>query len=409
MAKRWIFLCTIFVSVAADDSLSDFSNNLASDLGPLLILFGDSMTKQYLSESTSFLDYFIFALAPIGIITAIVSAIRVTGHLSLRAFIGRSQEGDGQVEAELCTSTSRDVCELFNRGGITRVLGRPSILELVHVPRCTDTDTAGLFLSRTYFEKCQDNPDWEEIDCFRSRLLTLASSFAPHPNLSLNVGIVQRPRWVFLAVVATGFILQAGVLALAGTGVWILDWHLNRGGSASRNYAPAMFIAGTLLMSAGMWGCAALIGQSTLELRFRRKSADPSHRPRLIWLQPGPQVIGDQSFDPFACLENTKDDPLQVWTSSMKDLDEKFEVYTFFAVSAVLIGYIMHFIGLRGMKAWVSLAQLGITVLMTILRGCLRMQRLGRDANKLLKMPDMVSGHELDWLSFEIGQPNSYW
>jgi hypothetical protein len=93
----------------------------------------------------------------------------------------------------------------------------------------------------------------------------------------------------------------------------------------------------------------------------------------------------------------------------MKDLDEKFEVYTFFAVSAVLIGYIMHFIGLRGMKAWVSLAQLGITVLMTILRGCLRMQRLGRDANKLLKMPDMVSGHELDWLSFEIGQPNSCW
>jgi hypothetical protein len=79
------------------------------------------MTRQYLSESTTFLDYFIFAMAPIGILTAIVSAIRVCGNPSLRAFIGRSQEGNGVVEAELCTSTSRDVCELFNKGGITRV------------------------------------------------------------------------------------------------------------------------------------------------------------------------------------------------------------------------------------------------------------------------------------------------
>lgn len=120
------------VALAADD-LTDFSNNLATDIAPLLVLFGESMTRQYLGESTSFLDYFIFAMAPIGLLTAVVSAIRVCGHSSLRAFIGRSQEGDGVVEAELCTSTSRDVCELFNRGGITRVLGRPNILELVYL------------------------------------------------------------------------------------------------------------------------------------------------------------------------------------------------------------------------------------------------------------------------------------
>jgi len=62
----------------------------------------------------------------------------------------------------------------------------------------------------------------------------------------------------------------------------------------------------------------------------------------------------------------------------------------------------MQFIGLRGMKAWVSLAQLGITLIMSILRGCLRMQRLGRNDNMLLTTPDMVAGYELDWLSFEI-------
>jgi hypothetical protein len=153
MARRWIFiLCALgFLGVNAADDLSDFSNNLATDIGPLLVLVGESMTKQYLSESTSFLDYFIFAMAPIGIITAIVSTIRVCGHSSLRAFIGRSQEGDGVVEAELCTSTSRDVCELFNKGGITRVLGRPSILELVYLP-----EDGLLHLFRNYL-KSQDD------------------------------------------------------------------------------------------------------------------------------------------------------------------------------------------------------------------------------------------------------------
>ena len=120
MARQWLFIIFALafdgVSAAddADDDLSDFSNNLATDIGPLIVLFGEYMTRQYLSESTRFRDYFIFAMGPIGILTAMVSAIRVCGHSSLRAFVGRGQEGDGIVEAELCTSTSRDVCELFN-------------------------------------------------------------------------------------------------------------------------------------------------------------------------------------------------------------------------------------------------------------------------------------------------------
>lgn len=396
----------------ADDGLGDFSNDLASDIGPLLVLFGESMTRQYLSESTSFLDYFIFAMAPIGIITAVVSAIRVCGHSSLRAFIGRSQEGDGVVEAELCTSTSRDVCELFNRGGITRVLGRPSILELVYVPRKgkeTWDSSAGespLYLFRHYLEKRMDpgTSEWDREGMYFGRG---AGSFAQNPNLSLNVGIKKQDDWVFYGVAALGFFLQSGVLVLAGVGVWFLGWNLNEASSASRDYAPVMFITGTVLMCAGMWSCAALIGQTTYELRYKRTgSLSPSKRTRLIWLQPGPQVIGDQSFDPFAYFEKTDKDRLEVWTSSRKDFVD-FELYTFLAVVAVLVGYIMQFIGLRGMKAWVSLSQLAITVIMSVLRGCLRMQRLSRNDNKLDAMPDMVAGHELDWLSFEIARGGS--
>lgn len=332
-------------------------------------------------------------MAPIGILTAIISTIRVCGYSSLRTFIGRSQEG-GVIEAELCTSTSRDVCELFNRGGITRVLGQPRILELVYTPSHGGLgkqslgpvkDNIRLDLSRNCLEKVyseQEESGWKsECSIFerRSTRDRLTPSFAPNPNISLNAGIIKRPRWVFVAIAVIGLILQAGLLALAGVGVWVLHWNLDEGGdSLSRDYAPVMFITGTVLMCGGMWSCAFLIGQTTREYCFRRIFQEPSQQSRL------PQRIGDQSFDPFAFCEDTERDPLQVWMSSQKDFNEKkFESYTFFAVSAVLVGYIMQFIGLRGIKAWVSLAQLGITLTMRIIRGCLRMQRLDRNANKL--------------------------
>ncbi|KAF1972467.1 hypothetical protein BU23DRAFT_467694 [Bimuria novae-zelandiae CBS 107.79] len=68
----------------------NFSNNLATGLTPLISLFGESPTKQYLSECLNLIDILIFAIAPLGILTAVVSAIRVCGTPSLRAFIGRA-------------------------------------------------------------------------------------------------------------------------------------------------------------------------------------------------------------------------------------------------------------------------------------------------------------------------------
>ncbi|KAK5993521.1 hypothetical protein PT974_06953 [Cladobotryum mycophilum] len=306
-----------FAKVNATD-LNDFTNDLATNVGPLLALFGESMTKQYLSESTSFLDYFIFAMAPIGILTIMVSTIRLCGRPSLRAFIGRSQEGDGAVEAELCTSTSRDVCELFNRGSITRVLGRPNILELVYDPRYPNSEKE-LSISRHYFQNASEpeTDGWREVKASGND-----NSFAPNPNLSLNIGIKHQPRWVFFLIAILGFILQAGIIALAGTGVWIFGWNLNSGNSASRDYAPIMFITGTVLMCGGTWFCAYLIGETTRERYFQRNDCDPAMRPRLLWLQPGPQVIGDQSFDPFAYFENMHD-PIQLWMSSQRIVSNK--------------------------------------------------------------------------------------
>jgi ankyrin repeat domain-containing protein 50 len=210
----WLAILSFPVAVHGD-GWDDFSNNLAVDLAPALALFGEQTTKQYLSESITLLDYFIFAMAPIGILTAIVSAIRVCGSPSLRAFIGRAQEVAGVAEAELCSSTSRDVCELYNNGGISRVFGRPKLLEVVFDPDFpqaaddtsssgSDEASTGIYTFHEYLKTPHGQQEWTKVrvktkkqdeeshNLSGSEVNNSASSRADQPfapNLSLNVGI----------------------------------------------------------------------------------------------------------------------------------------------------------------------------------------------------------------------------
>ncbi|EEU37865.1 uncharacterized protein NECHADRAFT_88135 [Fusarium vanettenii 77-13-4] len=145
------------------DFWSEFGNNFATDLAPIISLFGEQVTKQFLSESTTSLDTVIFAVGPLGIITAIVSCIRVSGSSFLKSVVGRAREPRAVPEVELCSSTSESVCELWSNGGICRVFGRPRILEFIfrepkedddYYARCDrhgkeeEPATCGIFLTR---------------------------------------------------------------------------------------------------------------------------------------------------------------------------------------------------------------------------------------------------------------------
>jgi hypothetical protein len=466
-----------FVSLAAGASdLDDFSNNLATDLGPLLALFGEQMTKQYLSESTNFVDYVIFAMAPIGVITAIVSVIRVCGGASLRALIGRAQEGNGVVEAELCTSTGRDVCELFNQSGITRVLGRPTILELVHYRADMEKGdrNMGLHIFRQHLVTPEGKSDWTKIEngpgplhAVWKRLLGIvprsiskrarpsmgkrpsssedgvvldeevggtlsketpssSKAGAPscaslangteldeysvlnNPSLSLNVGIRKLPTLIFYLVATLSVILQFGVMAMAGLVSWREQWTrdgfpestIDTASAFRQNRSALSFILGTAFLCAGMFTCAALIGEFTQETRYHRKT-EPG--PRLMWLQPGNQVVGEQTFRPYAYIEDPRDNKkrLSEYVISTKLNDKNFHLYTWAAVALTVGGYVAQFVGLRGMNAYVALAQLGITVVMSFLRGLLRAKRL-RDEDNELSGVQRAAGHELDWLAQRI-------
>lgn len=74
---------------AEDFNGDEFSNNLFSDLAPLLTLFGEQVTMQFLSLSMGWADNVLLAMGPLGIITIVVSTIRISGGRRLKSLIGR--------------------------------------------------------------------------------------------------------------------------------------------------------------------------------------------------------------------------------------------------------------------------------------------------------------------------------
>lgn len=124
---------------------AEFSNGLISDLAPLLALFGEQLTKQFMSQSMYWSDHIMFAMAPLGIIAACVGAIRVAGPTWMKAIIGRARESRGLAEVELLSSTSHDVCELWNGRQIVRVLGSAPVKQLLCFPDHLVEDEHGLY------------------------------------------------------------------------------------------------------------------------------------------------------------------------------------------------------------------------------------------------------------------------
>ncbi|KAL4986628.1 hypothetical protein BDW68DRAFT_162964 [Aspergillus falconensis] len=398
----FLFLLLIGIPAVAAQGWDDFSNNLATDLAPFLSLFGEQVTKQYLSESTTFLDYFIFAMAPMGIITALVSMIRVCGSPALRAFIGRAQEGSGEAEAELCSSTGRDVCEVYHNGGIARVFGRPKILEVIYNPDYLGYDS-GIYTFQEYTavsqEWCAGDKDTDQEKLLNSVGIP-NEAFAP--NLSLNIGIKKRHPAVYWTVAVCGFVLQTGILVLAGVITYYLEWGSN--GNSPEPYACPLAIAGTILVGCGMFLCAFLIGQSTAEQVWRRPRG--VYKASMHWVQPGGQTIGDQTFNAFAYSDNDRpNEALREYTISWKkEVPRDIEYVVWLTIVVTISGFVLQFTGLRGVHSAVSVAQLGVVLVMGLARAALRMQRLAADANALAGHGDTILGHELDWFALRLGR-----
>ncbi|KAL1839402.1 hypothetical protein VTJ49DRAFT_1533 [Mycothermus thermophilus] len=329
-----------------------------SDLAPLLTLFGERVTTQFMTQSTGWADTIILAVAPLGVITIIVGAIRVSGPSWLKAIIGRARESRAVAEAELMSSTSNEVCELWKGQQIVRVMGQGPIREfLILMPKeeneggedrgrtvaahgrvpvvalkdamsdasNTGDDGEGPDKPPHYLEEhiltnnrvddgiqedpekgCRSSdPETNDVkDCNQTTskrpVVVVRNSPASSPNLALNVHN-QVSRGELYVVAAIGIVLQLGVLVYAGIAAYHFHPVLLDDGDPVESYAFPCTVAGTLLLVVGTLICAHVVESSTSETRLRPIDGMEL---RLVWLQKH-GTVNDQAFDSFAIFPET--------------------------------------------------------------------------------------------------------
>lgn len=169
------------------------------------------------------------------------------------------------------------------------------------------------------------------------------------------------------------------------------------------SYAFPFYIIGTVFLFVGMLYCAIIIEHSSKEYYFK-----PNTPSKIYWLQPGNQHVGDQVFNAYMAVEegpnsNMTTDLQYIKSTRIPKYDGRYvEIYS--TLFFTILGFIVQFVGLRGLHASVILAQLGATLLMSILRTCLRTQRMTPEENKLREERSLTSWkqQELDSFAFRL-------
>ncbi|KAL4818118.1 hypothetical protein BDW67DRAFT_174417 [Aspergillus spinulosporus] len=390
MLWQYLVLTTLFWTSVRAGGWEDFADNFATDLAPLVALFGERLTKQFLAESTSRLDNLIFALCPLGILTAVVSIIRICGNPSLRAFVGRANEAPGEAENELLSCVSEGTAELFNDGGISREQGSYELGTLRDAleAKAWYADGDGVHDERELLQL-------PELDI---------------PNLSLNKGIDQRGPWWFYAAALFGTILQGGTLAYAALTVFWSSGIFGNDNDSATNYALPFYIYGSVSLSFGMFLCAFLIERSSSESYLH-----PNKPSKLYWLQPGRQSIGDQDFGAFLAVEegpNSSTSQDLKYIKSVRGPPPKGKrPLLVFTISVTMVGFVLQFVGLRGLHPSVIIADVGSTLLMAVVRTCLRTKRLGSDGNRFRKDDRelfSLNEQELDCFAYHLERVKSF-
>jgi len=458
LASTVIFLALPPGAVAANGV--DFSNNLFSDLGPVLALFGEQVARQFMSQSMSWLEDVIFAMAPLGIITAIIGAVRVGGPNWLKAVVGRARESGAVAEMELMSSTSHEVCELWNGQAIVRVMGSPDIAEILYFEDMAHgKDKCGLFTFKTAVKegilknaketskdestRAEENPPMTAIDggapgtkkvfSIFSRSSSKSSSTSPDPtspdvenamrrrrrkspqntsklatsdsapNISLNFCEIKRQRELWLFAIL-GFVLQFGSLVFIG----VTRYHHQIGWKAGKNlgYAYPLMASGTLLLVMGMMACSHVVQASSKETTW---VAEKSFR--ILWLQKS-ATVNDQLFGSYALFADKERNTL---TTSRRRTYTPFSKpsssakYTFAAALSFqnltivgsfisLAGFVTQFVGIRALHWSASITQLVVTLAMTAVRTWIRRNMSARPGAKILP-----TDYEIDWLAVKLG------
>ena len=241
-------------SSSSSFSGGDFSNNLLSDLAPLLTLFREQVTKQFLSLSMGWAGNVLIAIGPLGIMSILVSAIRVGGMKRLKALIGRARESGVTAEAKLLSSTSVEVCEMW----IVRAYGSPRTIQLVILFDSSIHEwTSGwtvLSLGRAYKEEVL-------IEASGKQLAANDVAFTVAPNLTLYAPGLIGTATKMGKQLGLGLLLQTVALASPAIVMHQTRWSVSP-------YGYACYATGTVMIGIGLALCSRIIEGSTTELEL---------------------------------------------------------------------------------------------------------------------------------------------
>lgn len=328
---------TVYVLASPQSSFqaSSFANDLFNSLAPLLTLFGEQPTRQYLSMSLSLADHILLGIAPIGILTIVVSAIRISGSPLLKALVGRSRENRASIEAEVLSSTSTRVRELWDGERIVKEAGESRTTEVIYNqkqqlktgkmlvqtfpnavsgPRFSlmyrlQTKASGVEKLKMAFGWNGKAPDGHnnitsaaDEPFLKERLQTEA------PNISLNVSGVIALRaeiWVFGII---GYVLQLGVLAVAGLSVYRFDWRGPKEASIPA-YAFPCFATGTVLITIFTTICGYIIEATTTKETYgpALTSGKDAPNPYMVFRVCTPKHDGSLYFFDFVPVMHSRD------------------------------------------------------------------------------------------------------
>ncbi|KAF9780379.1 hypothetical protein IL306_000315 [Fusarium sp. DS 682] len=386
-----------------------------------------------MSQSTGWADCIALAMAPIGVITIIVSAIRVAGPRILKAVIGRARENVAAAELEVMSSTSLEACELWNSQtrAVVRCPGTTDNCEFVCIyPKSMQGNTKKEELRVQVMEinkaVAPDDPEvstdgahhyLRNVKSKRSTLEGRSRTVEPNtiiitrnpknkaPNMTLNC-VADSDHWQVRACAAIGIIIQAGVLVFFGFLTEYRTLKFDKDGTPIANYAMPMAVIGTLAVSLGILICAYVVDASSQEETYEAINKD-SAAVAMVWLQKEKNV-SDQHFDSAAIYPTMTRH--QACTSQRMDVKEqvkfsirgqelssntlRLEIMATTGTLISLLGFFIQFIGLRGMHWLASIAQLGAVIIMTILRALIRRHLAQGLSNVDLKT---LTGFELEW------------
>ncbi|CAE7211465.1 hypothetical protein HRS9139_09262 [Pyrenophora teres f. teres] len=371
----------------------NFINNLGSDLAPLLTLFGEQVTKQFLTMSLGWADNILLAVGPLGIITIIVSAIRVGRVRILKALIGRARESSNLAEVELLSSTSDNSSEIWTYEGVVRLPGKAPVLELIVYgnseasnPNDVQVGDLGNAYDDDVLEFLPKHVDIQHgIDVSR-----LSQRLAQQPpNITLNIDKTitsHQETWSFAAF---GVALQT--VALVIPGIMTYHWKEEKDGGLVQDYAYPTFLVGSLALIIGIALCSHIIEATSVEHMFKLKRPNVKN---VMYLQMA-CTMGDQTFKPYLLIMGHEKDCIR---TSRSDGYIAHESPVWFAVVICLLGFVGQFVGLRALHWSATVVQLGVTLIMTATRAWIR-RGISRPPEAI-----PITSTDLDWIALKVGR-----